>query len=146
MGKAHDLSRDTYLRRTYASIPNLEMIGFIDQFSSEQFQEVLSKSWILINTSFKECLPISFLEAASFKCAILSAANPDDFTSEFGYWARAGDFATGLQFLLSDGEWMKRGVKGYDYVKKTNELDRVVDKHIDVYSELLGEHAPQHVA
>ena len=142
MGKAHDLSRDTYLRRAYESIPNLEMIGFIDQFSSARFQEVLSKSWVLINTSLRECLPMTFLEAASFKCALLCAANPDDFATEFGYWARAGDFAEGLHFLLNNDEWMSRGEKGYDYVKKTAALDSVVAKHVDVYSELLGEPAP----
>ncbi|MFX0202640.1 MAG: hypothetical protein ACFFCW_41585, partial [Candidatus Hodarchaeota archaeon] len=77
MGKAESPRRDNYLRRKYNTIPNLKMLGWLDQFSSSSFQEALSKSWILINTDLRGGLPATFVEAPSFKCAILSSLNPD---------------------------------------------------------------------
>ena len=136
MGEAQNNRRDASLRRTYGSIPNLEMTGFLDQFCSTRFHDVLSQSWILINTSSREGLPISFLEAASFRCAILSSVDTDDFASQFGYWARKGDFATGLRFLLNNDEWKQCGDRAYEYVKATHELGVVVDRHLQAYSEL----------
>ena len=144
MGSAQTQRRDTHLRRKYGSIPNLQMTGFIDQFSNPaRFQEILSKSWILINTSLREAHTVSCLEAASFKCAILSAQDLDGFPSAFGYWARHDDFAEGLRFLLSNDEWRKRGERAHEYVKRTNDLDTVVDKHIQAYTELVRGHTPR---
>ena len=39
------------------------MLGFVDQFQSARLQSILSQSWILVNTSVREGLPTSFLEA-----------------------------------------------------------------------------------
>ena len=80
---------------------------------------------------------MTFLEAASFKCAILSSVNPDDFASNFGYWARQGDSAKGLQSLLSNEKWKPLGEAAHQYVKQTHELNVVVDKHLQAYEQLL---------
>lgn len=138
MGKAESPRRDAYLRRKYGNIPNLKMTGWIDQFSSQRFRDVLSKSWILINTDLRAGLPAPFVEAAAYKCAILSCRNPDGLSSEFGYWAKKDDFAKGLNFLLMSDNWRKLGERGYEYVKKTHNLDIVVKKHIQLYTSLLG--------
>ncbi|MCH7892061.1 MAG: hypothetical protein IH921_11225 [Gemmatimonadetes bacterium] len=138
MGQARTSRRDATLRRRYGSIPNLEMTGFIDQFSSaDQFERILGQSWILVNTSIREVLPRSFLEAAFFRCAILSRVDPDGFATRFGYCASRDDFDRGLKTLLTGDEWRRRGESAYAYVTRTHTLDRAVDRHLHIYRDLL---------
>ena len=138
VGKAHDQGYDAYLREKYARIPNLEMTGFIDQFSSGRLQEILEQSWIMINTAAREGLPASFLEAAAHKCAILSANNPDGFAENFGYHVRNDNYAAGLEILLKGQRWKRLGDAGYEYVRKTHEINAVIEQHIAIYENLLG--------
>jgi len=138
VGEAHDKQYGAYLREQYSGIPNLEMAGFVDQFTSNRLYEILGQSWIMINTAARECLPVAFLEAAACKCAILSCNNPDGFAENFGYHVKNDDYAAGLEFLLKDNQWKDRGEKGYDYVNNTHELNVVIDQHISVYESLLG--------
>lgn len=134
MGKAHHERWDKFLRKKYSDLPNLEMPGFV---SSEQKKEILEKSWIMVNTAARECLPVSFLEAAAFKCAILSQENPDNFAENFGYHVKNDDYLSGLKFLLDNNRWIESGEKGYEYVKKIHELNKVIDQHIAIYKKLL---------
>ncbi len=129
--------RETRLRENYKNTANLEMVGWA---LGEVKSHILESSWILVNTSWRECLPVSFLEACAHKCAILSHENPDDFASKFGYWAQKGDveeFANGLEFLLENNRWKVLGEQGYEYVRITHEYNRVINEHIRVYGELL---------
>lgn len=133
----NDSATDNALRKKYGGIPNIELPGWVE---SDEKSDILSKSWILINTSIKECLPVSYLEASAHKCAILSHRNADDFASNFGYWAKTGDiddFARGLEFLLNRDRWRETGERGYVYMKNTYEFSKVIDQHIKVYNELL---------
>lgn len=134
MGKAHDKKRDGYFRKRYKDIPNLWMTGFV---SEEEKSRILEKSWIMINTSIRECLPIAFLEASAHECAILSSENPDGFASNFGFHVKNDNFEEGLKFLLEKNRWKKLGKKGYEYVKETHEFDKVIKQHIKVYEEIL---------
>lgn len=133
LGGAHDKERDACLRKKYGGIPNLEMPGFV---SEREKSRVLEKSWILINTSLRECLPVSFLEACAHQCAILSSNNPDNFAGEFGYCVTDRDYAKGLGLLLKDEAWREGGKKGYHYVKENHELSKVIEEHIGVYKSL----------
>ena len=143
MGRAHSDRRDAQLRRRYGSIPNLEMTGFVDQFSSERFPDILSKSWILVNTSLREGLPRTFLEGASYGCAILSGLDPDGFATRFGYHAKKDDFFRGLQFLLEDQRWRERGERAYEHVKRTVETSVAIHQHMEMYDTVLrGEPVP----
>ncbi|MCW4035763.1 MAG: glycosyltransferase family 4 protein [Candidatus Bathyarchaeota archaeon] len=134
-GEAHDRSRDRMLRRTNKDIPNLELPGFMRE---PEKRRLLEESWVLVNTSVSECLPVSFLEAAAQGCAILSLHDPDGFTSNFGYHVIDGDLNRGLRFLMEGGRWRERGRKGYAYVSKVHELGRVTDLHIAAYEDLLS--------
>ena len=139
MGKAqpHFSGRDKMLREKYKDISNLVMTGFV---SEEEKSRILEKSWILVNTSWRECLPVSYLEACAHKCAILSHENPDDFAKNFGYWAKIGnleDFEKGLRWLLEEDRWKQLGEKGYEYVKRVHEFDKVIEEHIKVYKEMV---------
>lgn len=136
LGKSEDKIYDKSLREKYGSVSNLEMAGFIDQFHSrDRFNQILEQSWVVVNTSIRECLPVSYLEAAAYKCAILSGTekDPDDFAKNFGCYVQNDNYASGLEFLLESNRWQEQGEKGYEYVRKTHELNAVIDKHIAVY-------------
>lgn len=131
--------RDDTIRRRCVELENVEAPGWLD---APERNRVLARAWILVNTSTKECLPVSYLEACVHKCAILSHRNADDFASKFGYWAQKGDiedFACGLEFLLENDRWRELGEFGYEYVKNTHEFNRVIDQHIGVYEKVLSQ-------
>jgi glycosyltransferase involved in cell wall biosynthesis len=133
----NDPKRRDYIRQRCKNLPNVESPGWL---GAEERDAILDKSWIMANTSTKECLPISYLEAGAHKCAILSHGNADDFASSFGFWAQKGDlddYAQGLQFLLENDRWKALGEKAYGYVKETHEYERVIDRHLRVYEEVL---------
>jgi len=137
VGRSRDYKYGESLAKKYSLLPNLEFAGFIDQFNSGRLSEILEKSWIIVNTSLREGLPNSFIEAAAHKCAILSSPNPDDFASKFGYWVKDGDFKKGLEWLLENNRWQKLGAHGYQYVESWYENNMAIDKHIEVYKTLL---------
>ena len=131
--RARNSDVDKQLRSKYRDTPNLELAGFKVGFEKDK---ILEKSWILVNTSVSEGLPVSFLEAAAHHCVILSPHDPDGFTSNFGYHVH-NDIVEGLRVLLSNDQWRKQGSRGYDYVSKVHELNKVVDMHINAYNRLL---------
>jgi glycosyltransferase involved in cell wall biosynthesis len=117
--------------------PNLEQLGFIDQFADGALSRVLGESWVLANTAIREGLPNSYLEACAHRCAILSAVDPDGFASRFGALVKNDDFAAGLRHLLDEGRWRKAGDAGHTYVSNSNAFERAVEAHIDEYRRLL---------
>lgn len=137
IGQARTSARTEALRRQYEQVPNLEMPGFLDQFSSREFQQILSESWILVNTALREGLPRSFLEAAYFKCAILSRVDPDGFASRFGRRVDNDDFAEGLRSLVAQDSWRGHGEAAYDYVSGTYGVEQAVSQHLEVYQRLV---------
>ena len=137
IGQSRDAEWESTLKRRYAHVANLKLLGFVDQFQSQQLAEVLDKSWILVNTAAREGLPTAMLEALANRCAILSHVNPDHIATRFGYHAQTGDFEHGLTSLLSNDTWRGRGQAGYEYVRDKHELQAVIDKHVAVYESLL---------
>ncbi len=131
-GRAHDEKRDRALRR-HESV-NLELVGHIEGSAKSN---LLDSSWILVNTSVSECLPVAFLEAAAAGCAILSPHDPDGFASSFGYRVN-DDYDTGFEWLFNCEMWRIKGKAGREYIKKTHEYNRVIDKHVEEYERLLG--------
>ena len=134
----NDAARDAQIREQCHQVENVEMPGWLDAGARAR---ILGRSWILINTSTRECLPVSYLEAASHRCAILSHGNADEFASTFGYHASAGDlkdYVRGLTYLLQEGRWRALGAKGYGYVLNTHEYENVIGQHIAAYERALG--------
>jgi glycosyltransferase involved in cell wall biosynthesis len=144
LGESRDKKYGDRLRAQFAGLPNLEMPGHLDQFGSSAVSNVLSESWILVNTSVREGLPNAFLEAAAHGCAILSAVDPDGFASRFGAQVRRGDFAAGLTELLQGDRWRERGEAGRRHVLQTFELNRAVDTHLALYRELTASATASH--
>jgi glycosyltransferase involved in cell wall biosynthesis len=136
LGDSRDRKYGDQLRLRYAGLSNLEMPGHVDQFGSAGVSDVLSESWILVNTSVREGLPNAFLEAAAHGCAILSAVDPDGFATRFGVQVRHHDFAAGLAELLEGDRWRERGEQARRFVLGTFELNAAVNAHLAVYREL----------
>jgi glycosyltransferase involved in cell wall biosynthesis len=136
-GEGRDKKYANSLRKQYGCLPNLEFTGFLDQFNSSACFDLLSKSWILVNTSVREGLPTSFLEALAHKCAILSSVNTEDVAMRFGYHAKKNDFAAGLSALLDNYQWQKKGEAGYKYVQDYYEINKAIDMHLAEYVSVL---------
>lgn len=137
-GKSRDQSWDQYLRTRYGNLPNLEMVGFIDQFRSDELSRLLGQSWILVNTAAREGLPNAFIEAAAHGCAILSAVDPDGFASRFGYHAEKDDFVQGLDTLLQNDRWRQFAAQGLEYVRQVFSLEQSIERHLNIYQAMMN--------
>ena len=138
IGNAQDKRYDLHLRRAAGGLPNLEMPGFVSRFDAAMGRH-LEKAWVLVNTSAREGLPYTFIEAAAWGCAILAPLDPDNFASRFGCLVEDGDFEAGLRYLLDQDRWRQRGREGAAYVRGTFAVDHCIDEHLRRYRELLHE-------
>ncbi len=130
-----DFERD--LRIRYGHLPNLELPGHVDQFTSNAVDAALSESWVLVNTSLREGLPNAFLEAAAHGCAILSAADPDGFATRFGVAVRDDGFEQGLRQLFQEERWRECGERARSHIAGTFERDIAVGRHLSIYEAML---------
>jgi glycosyltransferase involved in cell wall biosynthesis len=137
VGESRDKAWDRRLREKYADVPNLEMTGFLNQFEGSRLYDILSAGWILINTAAREGLPVSFVEAAAHRCAILSSVDPDEFASRFGVHVRDDDFVSGLKHLLENDRWRALGESAYRHVLEHFSYQSAIDRHLEVYRTLL---------
>ena len=138
-GKSRDINYEKYLRNKYSNLKNLEITGFSNQFESGKIFDILEKSWILVSPSVREGLPNAYLEAMSYKCAILSSVNPEKVVVKFGYHVMNDDFGSGLKILLENDNWKKKGENGQKYVLENYEFNKVIEQHIKIYENLLNE-------
>lgn len=136
-GESRDKSFQEYLFNKYSHLKNLEIRGFIDQFSNSELKTIFERSWILINTSVREGLPNSVLEAMAHKCAILSSVNSENVASRFGVYVKNDDFKTGLQMLFENNKWKPLGELGQQYVIENYEFTKAINMHINVYETLI---------
>ncbi len=134
MGKSHSKEQDKGLRKTYSGIPNLKLTGFV---SESEKQEILGRSWVLINTSIREALPVSFLEALANETPVISGENPDDLVSKYGYHVQGDDYQSGLNRLLDSDDWRQRGQDGRRHVQSVYDADKVADLHIKEYERII---------
>lgn len=135
MGRSHDPLKDRRLRKKYSRVPNLVLTGFV---SEEKKSLILEKSWGLVNTSIREALPISFLEALAHETPIISGEDPDGITSNYGFKVTDDNYTKGLRGLIESYKWVNKGKSGRKYVERVHELDKVVDQHINLYEDILG--------
>lgn len=138
LGKSRDPGYERRLRQRYGGRPNIEFLGMVDQFASDDHGRALAESWVMINTATREAMPNAFLEAAAHGCAILSAVDPDGFASRFGHHAARDDFAEGLEALLAGDRWRERGRLAREHVSEVFQVDRAIDLHLEAYRELMA--------
>lgn len=140
VGASRDQKFDQFVRSQASNFPNIEMVGFINQFENDRLSNIMSRSWIYINTAAREGLPNSFIEACAHRCAILSSLNSDGFSSSFGYYAVHDDFVKGLEYLLENNRWKELGEKGYIYVREHFALANALQQHLDIYRDIIANH------
>ncbi|MFH1681489.1 MAG: glycosyltransferase family 4 protein [Candidatus Eisenbacteria bacterium] len=135
VGKADSQRRDRRLRERYGAPPNAEWIGYVDEFRDRgKMEAILSRSWALVNTSSREGLPISFLEAAAHGCAVVSAVDPDEFATRFGVRVAENDFAGALGTVLHDpAAAFEAARKVRRYVAEVYEWEKAIDAHLECY-------------
>ena len=138
MGLGHDPEADARLRERYGGISNLHLTGFV---SEEEKSRILEESWALVNTSVREALPVSFLEALAHETPIICGENPDGLASAYGYHVTDGDYAGALRSMLGEEDWLERGRRGRRYVEENHEAGDVVERHIEIYRGLLDPHS-----
>ena len=136
VGTAQDNFRQKKLEKEMLKYPNIKYFGYIDKFSSDDLNEIYSKSHILVNTSIKEALPATFIEALSFGCSILSSTNADKFAELFGYYCEKDAFEKGLMTLFKNNLWHKKGLAGFEYVKQHYDYPISIKKHLLLYQQL----------
>lgn len=146
IGRAHDLVYDRRLRRRWGRLANLEMPGEASLFATGSddggtLADWYDRAWVLVNTSAREGLPYTFLEAAARGVALLSAHDPDGFTRRFGQLVAGDDYEAGLATLLAGDAWRLRGRRGIDWVGERFGVERSADLHLDLYARLLAERA-----
>jgi glycosyltransferase involved in cell wall biosynthesis len=129
---------DRQLRTQGREIKNLELPGLIDRFQSpERMHRILANTWVLVSTAAREGLPLTFLEAAAYGCAILSAVDPDQFATRFGKRVEADDFGSALPALLAEAP-LEKGRAARDYVKQVYETSVALTVHIEQYQQYVG--------
>jgi glycosyltransferase involved in cell wall biosynthesis len=138
VGEAHDPEYDRHLRRTYGDIPNLAMPGFVPRFGTPNITDYYEKAWILVNTSAREGLPYTFIEAAAYGVSILSSLDPERFASRFGEHVTDGDFSAGLSSLLTAERWRACGEAAAAFVARHWDLDASLQGHMQLYEKLLA--------
>jgi len=136
LGTSHFPQMMNPIMERYKEIKNLKFLGLT---LGREKAEILSKAWVLINSSIHEALPMSFEEALSYKMAILSCHNPDTITSDYGSYTgqplgyghhEIPRFVEGLQYLLSNSRWKEKGEKGYEFIRRFADAKKI-EKRID---------------
>ena len=135
VGKAESPERDAILKKQYANLPNIDWQGFVDRFREpERMAKILEKTWILVNTASREGLPMSFLEAAGYSCAIVSGVDPDNFSGRFGLNAINDNYEKAIADIMSDKNVAKeKGRAAREYVLTEYEWNIALDRHIQIY-------------
>lgn len=134
MGHSHDPEQDAALRERYGGVPNLTLTGFV---SEESKAFILGSCWALVNTSVREALPVSFLEALAQRAPIVSGENPDGLTERYGYPVERGDYSSALRQMLTDDDRGRKGAQGHRYIIENHSLGDVVNQHIKAYERVL---------
>ena len=102
--------------------------------SGSEMAKILEKTWILVNTASREGLPMSFLEAAGYSCAIVSGVDPDNFSGRFGLNAINDNYEKAIADIMSDKNVAKeKGRAAREYVLTEYEWNIALDRHIQIY-------------
>lgn len=109
----------------YKEVKNLKFMGHV---SGKQKDKLLKECKILVNTSIHEAIPVSFLEAISYGLKIVSCQNPDNITSDNGYY-------TGV--ILGDGrdqvskfiDGIKKCLENYEEDEIYRNIEKIKNVH-----------------
>lgn len=138
IGKATEhevyLKKEIYLKDQYKSFSNIHFEEFI---SEERKGELLKQAWILLNTSVREGLPVTFLEAMVRKTCIVSEVDPDGYATRFGVAVREGKYAEAIRMAINGGLYMEKGKLGFEHAVAVHEISSVMNKHVEIYGKII---------
>ncbi|MEM3715122.1 MAG: glycosyltransferase family 4 protein [Nitrososphaeria archaeon] len=132
------LSIESKLIKEYSKYRNIHILGFVDEKTKREF---IGKSWALVNTSIREGLPITFLEAMAEGTPIISYVDPDNYVTRFGIKTdyNIDSFKEAIEESVSEKLYEKKGEEEREYIRKEHEIGVVMNRHIDIYENILGE-------
>ena len=87
----------------------------------------------MVNTSLREGLPTTFVEAAAHRTAILSFTDPDGYASRFGHRAMEGALGEGLETLVAGHRWRVLGEAGRAHVEPVFQTRAAIEAHLEAY-------------
>lgn len=126
------------------NIPNLKLLG---KRTGRDLEDLLEKTWVLINTSIHEGMPQSILQALSYEVPVLSALGFGGTINRYGIQASEAHsdgldeiepFCRELSSLLnSDSKRTELGRAGLEFVKE-NYSDHAFQRQFSFMMESMG--------
>lgn len=125
---------ETGLKIKFSQYNNIHFKEFITE--EEKF-EILGKSWIFLNSSVREGLPVSFLEAMKTKTCLVASVDPDQYTSNFGVKVEHNNYRKAIGEAITDKLFQGKGELGFNHLTQVHEISKVMNKHLDIYNSLI---------
>ncbi len=133
------------LKALAATLGVAERVDFLGARPNAEMPQLLRESELAVIPSLMEATSISALEAMACALPVVASAVgglPEIIDSEVGALAAPGDpqaLADAVVGLLQRSDLRGLGSRGRDRVVARWSLKRMVERHIDIYSELLNE-------
>jgi glycosyltransferase involved in cell wall biosynthesis len=131
-----------------ASPPNVVFAGHVE---GEEKRRLIASSWVLVNTSIHEGLPVSVQESLACGVPLLSTLDPEGLASRFGVFVGqfSGDgmdalppLREGMRRLLGDHAWRRRlGAEGRAWLLDHHTPERFL-RRFQEEAAALGRKAP----
>ncbi len=133
------------LKALAATLGVAERVDFLGARPNAEMPQLLRESELAVIPSLMEATSISALEAMACALPVVASAVgglPEIIDSEVGALAAPGDpqaLADAVVGLLQRSDLRGLGSRARDRVVARWSLKRMVERHIDIYSELLNE-------
>ena len=123
-------------------INNSSNVEYLGELSYEKTNEIIAKASLLVNTSYSEGFPNTFVQAWLRETPVISVdVDPDDLLETEGIGCRSGSsekFAIDVRDLLEDKQ--KRGLMGKkarQYAIENHDISRTGKSYLDLFERLL---------
>ena len=126
------------LMKKFQELPNMHILGATTE---EEKRDLLNRAWVFLNTSIREGLPMTFLEAYAEGTPIVSFVDPDNYVSNFGIKVKKYDvnsFVNALKEAIDNELYKDVMVKAREFVINNHEISKIMEKHLQIYEELLS--------
>ena len=122
------------LKQNFSKFNNIHFLDFVSE--DKKFQ-ILGNSWILLNTSVREGIPATYLEAMNTRTCIVASVDPDQYTSRFGVHVKGDNYISGIREAINNNVYIEKGNLGFEHLSKTHEISQVMNQHLTIYQSLM---------
>ena len=124
------------LTEKFSKYSNVHILGFVDESTKREY---IGRAWALINTSVREGLPITFLEAMAEATPIVSYVDPDNYVSRFGIKVdyTIESFKKGIEQSVREKLFERIGTAEREFIKEKHEIGVIMKKHLEIYNDIL---------